>query len=207
MGVLLGPNFEELAKVNHNPSYMFRGTKSDIYEGGLRVPFIVEWPAKVIKNLSTDKMISTADFFATSADIVGYQIEDTEGEDSFSMLPLITGEKDNGIREYTVLHSLDGSFGIRKGNWKLNACEGSGGWSYPNHRNIKNENLKLPVMQLYNLKDNIGETKNLISEHPEIAAELKAALKKIILDGRSTPGAIQKNDGMEGWTQIEAIIN
>ena len=200
-------NFEELAKVNHNPSYMFRGTKSDIYEGGLRVPFIVEWPAKVIKNLSTDKMISTADFFATSADIVGYQIEDTEGEDSFSMLPLITGEKDNGIREYTVLHSLDGSFGIRKGNWKLNACEGSGGWSYPNHRNIKNENLKLPVMQLYNLKDNIGETKNLISEHPEIAAELKAALKKIILDGRSTPGAIQKNDGMEGWTQIEAIIN
>ena len=57
------------------------------------------------------------------------------------------------------------------------------------------------------MKDNIGETKNLISEHPEIAAELKAALKKIILDGRSTPGAIQKNDGMEGWTQIEAIIN
>ena len=57
------------------------------------------------------------------------------------------------------------------------------------------------------MKDNIGETKNLISEHPEIAAELKAALKKIILDGRSTPGVIQKNDGMEGWTQIEAIIN
>jgi hypothetical protein len=60
---------------------------------------------------------------------------------------------------------------------------------------------------LYNLKEDIGETKNLIVDYPEKAAELKAALKKIILDGRSTPGAIQENDGMEGWKQIETIVN
>ena len=62
-------------------------------------------------------------------------------------------------------------------------------------------------MQLFNLATDIGETKNLITENPEKAAELKAALKKIILDGRSTSGVIQQNDGMEGWKQIESIIN
>jgi hypothetical protein len=62
-------------------------------------------------------------------------------------------------------------------------------------------------MQLYNLKEDIGETQNLIAEYPEKAAALKAALKKIILDGRSTKGAKQTNDGMEGWWQIKSIVN
>jgi hypothetical protein len=61
-------------------------------------------------------------------------------------------------------------------------------------------------MQLYNLKDDIGETKNLIVAYPKKAAELKAALKKIILDGRSTVGAIQQNEGMGNWRQIKTII-
>jgi len=199
-------DFEELSKVAHDPSYKFRGTKSDIYEGGHRVPFIVEWPEKALKNSSSDKTICTTDFFATCADLTGYKIEDSEGEDSYSMLPVITGQNDANIREYTVHHSVDGSFAIRKGDWKLNICQGSGGWSYPTTRDIKNENLDLPAMQLYNLNEDIGETKNIIAENPEKASELKAALKKIIIDGRSTPGAIQENDGMEGWKQIEAIV-
>ncbi|MBU2929853.1 sulfatase family protein [Winogradskyella psychrotolerans] len=200
-------NFDELANVKHNPSYVFRGAKADIYEGGHRVPFVVEWPRKALKNLSSDKTICTTDFFATCAEIAGYKIKDTEAEDSYSMFPLFNNENGSDIREYTVHHSIDGAFAIRKGEWKLNLCEGSGGWSYPSLRSIRAEKLELPAMQLYNLKDDIGETKNLIDEHPEIAAELKAALKKIILDGRSTPGAIQQNEGMEGWTQIEAILN
>jgi len=200
-------DFEELAKVDHDPSYRFRGTKADIFEGGHRVPFIAEWPAKALKNASSDKTICTTDFFATCAEISGYQIKDNEAEDSYSMLPLIEGGHDAEIREYTIHHSINGSFAIRKGDWKLIVCAGSGGWSYPKPQDIKRENLDLPAMQLYNLKDDIGETKNLIAEHPEKAAELKEALKKIILDGRSTPGAIQENEGMEGWKQIESIVN
>ncbi|MFY0714913.1 arylsulfatase [Seonamhaeicola sp. NFXS20] len=200
-------NFEELAKVNHNPSYNFRGAKADIFEGGHRVPFIVEWPAKAPKNTNSDKTICTTDFFATCAEISGYNIKDSEAEDSFSMLPLITGESNNEIRDYTVHHSINGSFAIRQGNWKLNLCPGSGGWSYPRPQDIKNEKLDLPNMQLYNLKADIGETRNLINIFPEKAAELKAALKKIILDGRSTPGAVQENEDMEGWKQIQPIIN
>ena len=67
--------------------------------------------------------------------------------------------------------------------------------------------MNLPAMQLYNLADDIGENNNLITEYPEKAAELKAAIKKIIINGRSTPGQAQENEGMDGWQQIESILN
>jgi arylsulfatase A-like enzyme len=200
-------DFKTLATFGHNPSYVFRGSKADIYDGGHRVPFIVEWPAKGLKNASSDKIICTTDFFATCAELTGYEIQDNEAEDSYSMLSLITGENDNEIREYIIHHSIDGRFAIRKGDWKLCVCPGSGGWSDPRPRDIIKNHLDLPPMQLFNLKEDIGETKNLLAEYPEKAAELKTALKKIILDGRSTPGVIQENDGMEGWKQIENIVN
>jgi len=200
-------NYEELAKVDHNPSYVFRDHKADIFEGGHRVPFILEWPEKVMKNMSSNKTICTTDFFATCADIVGYKIQDGEAVDSYSMLSIITGKSDENIREYTVHHSINGSFAIRKGNWKLILCPDSGGWSYPTPQEYKANKMDLPAMQLYNLAADIGEKNNLINEYPEKAAELKAAIKKIILNGRSTPGQIQENEGMEGWQQIESILN
>ncbi|UMB53759.1 arylsulfatase [Lutibacter sp. A64] len=200
-------NFNELEKFNHDPSYVYRGMKADIYEGGHRVPFVVEWPSKALKNSSSDQTICTTDFFATCAEISGYEIKDSEGEDSFSMLPLILGTNKVAAREYTVHHSINGSFAIREGDWKLCVTEGSAGWSYPKPQEIKNKNLDLPAMQLFNLKDDIGETKNLIAEYPKKAAELKEALKKIILEGRSTKGTTQTNEEMDNWKQIEPIIN
>jgi arylsulfatase A len=200
-------NFKELATVEHNPSYVFRGHKADIFEGGHRVPFIIEWPEKVRVNTSSNKTICTTDFFATCADIVGYKIQDAEAVDSYSILSIITGKNDETIREYTVHHSINGSFAIRKGEWKLILCPDSGGWSYPTPQEYKANKMDLPAMQLYNLAADIGETNNLITEYPEKAAELKAALKKIILNGRSTPGHVQENEGMEGWQQIESILN
>lgn len=200
-------DFEELAKVNHAPGHHFRGNKADIYEAGHRVPFIVEWPLGAPKNSKVDHTICTTDFFATCAELTHYSIKDTEGEDSYSILPLIQGKKVDTFRDYTVHHSVNGSFAIRQGDWKLCFCPGSGGWSYPTPRTIREEQLDLPAMQLFNLKEDIGETKNLIEDYPEKALELKKALAKIILDGRSTPGAVQENDGMEGWKQIESIIN
>ncbi len=200
-------NFKELAKVDHDPSYEYQGMKSDLYEGGHRVPFIVEWPNKALKNVVDSTVICTTDFFATCATITGYKTKDDEGEDSFSMLPLLTGEGKTEIRDVIVHHSVDGSFAITQGDWKLLVAKGSGGWSYPSNWQINNQKLDLPEMQLYNLKDDIGETKNLITEKPEKAIELKNVLKKLILDGRSTPGAKQQNDAMEDWKQIETIIN
>ncbi len=200
-------DYDELAKVDHDPSYLFRGHKADIYEGGHHVPFIIEWPSGAATNKTVSNTICTTDFFATCAEITGYSLKDDEGEDSFSLVPLLKGETIERFRDYTVHHSINGSFAIRQGNWKLALCPGSGGWSYPTPPAIINDQLDLPPMQLFNLREDIGETKNLITEYPEKAQELKEALAKIILEGRSTKGLKQENDGMENWPQISSIIN
>jgi arylsulfatase A-like enzyme len=193
---------EEMTAKGHHPSYIFRGHKADIFEGGHRVPFIVRWPDAVKAGVENDETICTTDLMATCAAIVGYALKDNEGEDSYNLLPLLKGEQlEKPLREATVHHSINGSFAIRKGDWKLNMCPGSGGWSEPRPDN--QEALKgLPRIQLYNLKEDPSETENLQETHPEKVEELKALLTKYIEDGRSTPGAVQLNDGPQVWEQL-----
>jgi arylsulfatase A-like enzyme len=188
-------NFGELKAKGHNPSYTFRGHKADLFDGGHRIPCVVRWPAK-IKPHQVDQTISLNDFMATFANITGYKLKDNEGEDSYNLMPLLLNTNPQpSIREATVHHSIDGAFAIRKGDWKLLFSAGSGGWSSPkaNETNYKS----LPPYQLYNLKSDPGEMKNLYAEHPAVGAELRALMLKYIQDGRSTPGAPQKNDGKE----------
>ena len=198
-------DFEVLGEKGHDPSYIFRGYKADIFEGGHRVPFIVKWPARIGKGLKSDETICTTDLLATFAEISGYSLSDSEGEDSYSLVPLFDQQKmDKPLREATIHHSINGSFAIRKDKWKLIMCPGSGGWSYPHPKKDAAVVDTLPPLQLYNLKDDPGETKNLIETHAAKAEELKARLNKYILEGRSTPGEPQKNDSIDfEWTQIQ----
>jgi arylsulfatase A-like enzyme len=193
-------DFEELAKVGHAPSYVFRGHKADIYEGGHRVPLIVRWPSAIAAGSVTDETVCLADLLATCADIVGAPLPDHAGEDSVSNLPVWRGTPlDRSLREATVHHSIDGSFSIRKGPWKLEMCPGSGGWSYPRPGK---ECADLPPIQLYDLRADIGERKNVYAANPEVVEELQALLTKYVRDGRSTPGAVQDNVGGFGWAQL-----
>jgi arylsulfatase A len=199
-------NFDELEQKGHNPSYIYRGHKADIFEGGHRVPYIVKWPNKIKKGSVTDEIICTTDLMATCAEIVGYSLSDFEGEDSYSFVPLFEHENiEKPIREATVHHSINGSFAIRKGKWKLILCPGSGGWSFPKP-NDKETIDSLPKFQLYDLKNDPSETSNLIATNYKKAEDLKSLLVKYIAEGRSTPGAIQKNDSIDfNWKQIEFI--
>lgn len=188
-------DFGALKAKGHNPSYLFRGHKADLFDGGHRVPCIVRWPAKV-KSHQVDQTICLTDFFATFSAVTGYQLKDNEGEDSYNILPLLVNAKpQKNIREATVHHSIDGNFTIRKGDWKLLFSAGSGGWSSPkpNEKNYKS----LPPLQLYNMKSDPGESKNLCDIYPDVVRELKSLMIKYIDDGRSTPGKPQKNDGKE----------
>ena len=85
-------DFAELAKVGHVPGYHFRGHKADIYEAGHRVPFLIEWPLGTAENREVDHTICTTDLFATCAELTNYPLKDNEGEDSYSILPLIQGK-------------------------------------------------------------------------------------------------------------------
>lgn len=194
-------DFEELAAVGHDPSYIYRGHKADIYEGGHRVPFIVSWPNRITEGVKTDEIICTTDFMATVAALIGTDLPADAGEDSYSFLPVLTKESySTPLREATVHHSIEGRFAIRQGDWKLILWPGSGGWSFPR---TEEELRGLPARQLYNLNEDPAEEKNLVQEHPEKAKQLEALLEKYVTEGRSTPGPSQKNDGPERWAQLD----
>ena len=130
--------FDVLEEKGHDPSYIFRGHKADIYEGGHRVPFIVKWPARIKAGMVSDEIICTTDLFCTLASLTGYKPGDEEGEDSYDLTALFENPAPEiPIREATVHHSINGSFAIRKGDWKLIMCPGSGGWSYPRPKDVE----------------------------------------------------------------------
>jgi arylsulfatase A-like enzyme len=185
-------DFPELKTYGHNPSHVFRGHKADIFEGGHRVPFIVHWPETIKERSANDTLIGLTDFFATCAEFAQYPLGRGFGEDSVSLLPLFKGESKGPIHDAVVHHSINGSFAIRKGKWKLIACPDSGGWSVP--RPGRYDVSKLPKVQLYDLEKDIGETHNLAVEKPERAEEMLAELNQLIQRGRSTPGEPAQND-------------
>ncbi len=186
-------NFKEMADNYHQPSYRFRGHKADIYEGGHRVPFIANWPDRIKAGTHSDQLTCLTDLMATAADIVGAKLPDEAGEDSVSILPAFEGKATQPLREAAVHHSVRGAFSIRKDQWKLELCPGSGGWSFP--KPGKDDLSQLAEFQLYNLKDDVGEQKNVQHLHPEIVKDLTALLLTYAKRGRSTPGKPQKNNG------------
>jgi arylsulfatase A-like enzyme len=142
------------------------------------VPFIVRWPGVVRPGSVCGQLVHHADLMATLADILGAKLPDEAGEDSFSLLPLLKGGEEP-VREHAVSCASSGVPGLRRGPWKL----------------ILERDPKAKTdVQLYNLDNDIGEKTNLAAEKPELAAEMRALMERLVTDGRSTPGARQKND-------------
>ncbi len=194
-------DFDELDAVGHKPSYVFRGMKSDIFEGGHRIPFVIRWPAGIPAGSVSDQTFCLTDLMATMAEITGYNLPDHAAEDSVSNLPIWDGSAKEPVREAVVHHSINGSFSIRKGKWKLEMCADSGGWSFPRCGHAE-ESEGLPPIQLYDLSVDIGERENVEDRYPGVVAELRELLTKYIVAGRSTPGAPQPNTGDAHWEQL-----
>jgi arylsulfatase A-like enzyme len=182
-------NFPELLPLGHNPNHTFRGHKADIYEGGHRVPFIARWTGVTKPGTRYTPYVCLTDLMATAADILAVKLPAHAGEDSVSLLPALRGGT-VPVRDTIVHHSITGAFSIRQGNWKLELCPGSGGWSAPTPGQ---EPTGAPRIQLYDLAADLGETKNVQAEHPAIVARLTDLLKQHVANGRSTPGARQGN--------------
>ncbi len=181
--------FDELAQFGHFPSGPLRGAKADLFEGGHRVPFLVRWPNIVAPGTVSDHLVCLTDVMATVAEILQVDLPVDAAEDSISFLGSLTGG--SAKRTHLVSHSVNGSFAIRQGHWKLLLCPDSGGWSNPRPGSPAARNL--PEVQLYNLSTDLGERDNVWDKEPDRVRQLRALLEKIIADGRSTPGPPQAN--------------
>lgn len=180
----------QMERQGHYPSGKFRGYKSDAWDGGHRIPFIARWPGVIALDSKCDQLVCSSDLMATCAEILGEKLPDDAGEDSVSILPLLCGE-DVPIRNNLVHHSINGEFALREGKWKLILCPGSGGWSQSD-RNAVSKGL--PLLQLYDTQKDPGVADNVYAQHPDLVKTMIKTLKKIISDGRSTPGVKQDND-------------
>jgi arylsulfatase A-like enzyme len=183
---------EELARKGHYPNWPYRGFKTDIWEGGHRVPFIVRWPGSVQPGTTCDALVQQVDLVATVAEFLDEKLPPNVGEDSFSFMPLLRGGKEP-TRNLAVNQSIKGLFAIRQGPWKLIFGQGSGGWA-------KGSDDK--PQQLYRLDEDPTEEHNLFGQHQQLEEQLTEQMARIVAAGRSTPGPSQQNDMPVDWRRF-----
>ncbi|MBJ2174220.1 arylsulfatase [Aureibaculum sp. A20] len=176
----------------HYPSAEFRGSKSDIWEGGHRIPFVVRWLGKIESNSINNKLICQTNLMATCAEILGSTLDKKEGVDSYSILAMLKNKKAKTDYNLVVHHSINGKFSIRNKKWKLELTPGSGGWTDPRDPKAREQNL--PEIQLYNMKKDKEETTNVYKKHPKLVKKMTEKLEHIVNNGRTTSGELQQND-------------
>ena len=175
------PTIQAYNETQHTANGPLRGTKTDIWEGGHRVPFLVRWPGKVKAGSRCDSAITQTDFFSTAVDASGGKLPPPAeaAQDSISFMPLLRGNEKGWKRPPIIHHSGGAIFAIRDGDWKLILGNGSGGREEP-----KGKRFQRP-WALFNLKQDIGETNDLSKQHPDIVTRLEKRALEIFMANRS----------------------
>ncbi len=160
----------EVAATGHAANGPWRGMKSDAFEGGHRVPLIARWPGHIPAGRVSTALIGLNDLFATFAEITQTPLPKGAAEDSVSFARDLLGRR-AAPRSPLVLQSIDGTFALRQGPWKLIDGPNGGGWT---------SSLTNAPGQLYQLKADPGETRNLWSENRRRAGRLSRTLTRIV---------------------------
>lgn len=175
-------------KFGHWSAHPLRGLKRDIYEGGHHVPYVVKWPGITQAGRVSDALVSQIDIMATIASAVGFDLAHDAAEDSHNLLPVLKGNVEL-VRTTHVHNTRENQYAIRHGDWlMINHKDGymSGrnkAWE-KRHKYLADNNS--PV-ELYNLKNDIGQRNDLAGKEPERVAELQALLSRIRKQGYSAP--------------------
>jgi arylsulfatase A-like enzyme len=167
----------------HDANGPLRGGKYTSYEGGTRLPFIVNWPGVVSEGMVSDAAFSQVDLMASLSSIIGVELPDSIGIDSMNFEETLLG-KTNKSRPYVLQQGAgENYYGLRMGDWKLIPATVP-----PQFANMKHNSRENPIstpmparntMYLYNLSDDPGETTNLANEYPERVEEMTMLLDLI----------------------------
>lgn len=190
-----------LLSKGHNPSYVFRGMKADIYEGGHHVPAILSWPDKYREGKTCGQMTCLSDLFATFAQMLDTQLPENAAEDSFNLWPAM--DADEAVRSSVIHSSGAGCFSIRTQDWKLELCRNAGAGMHASE-DQEGTSDEIPY-QLYHICGDIGEKCNVAPQQIPLCLEMTEELMRLIENGRSNDGASQENAGMDNWAQLEDV--
>jgi arylsulfatase B len=140
-----------------------RGGKGDLYEGGIRVPFLMQWKGKLPKGMEYSQPVISMDIFATLLAASGAK-SSPDSLDGVNLLPFLTGQN-TGQPHQTLYWRMRNNAALRHGDWKI----------------VRNPPRGRPVseFQLYNLKDDIGETRNVAKSHPDELRRLTSLWEQI----------------------------
>ena len=140
-----------------------RGLKMELYEGGIRVPFIARWPGRIKAGTVSDMVSVQYDMMATLAALTGSAVHQTDG---ISLLPMLLGQQQQTQHAYLYFEYPEngGQVAVRMGNWK----------------GVKKNLIKQPgiLWELYDLSKDPSEQKNIAEAHQDILKQFDAIVKK-----------------------------
>ena len=141
---------------NGSSNHPLRGAKGMVYEGGVRVPFLVSWPGRIPAGRTDHRVVTSLDVFATALGLAGQPMPSDRTYDGVNLVPYLTGEK-SGAPHARLFWRNGALLAVRDGDWKL--VRGVG-----------------PKDELYNLAADVGESRDVAAAQPAVAARLAAAL-------------------------------
>ena len=154
----------------HDPEFFnsngpLRGHKRDLYEGGIRVPFVARWPGKIKPNTKNDLPVAMWDVLPTCLDIA--KAPSPADIDGVSYLPALLGQMEKQKKHpylYWAFYERGGKQAVRWGKWKA----------------VRNNVGKAPnsTPELYDLTSDIGEAANIADQHPEVVKKMAAFMKE-----------------------------
>jgi arylsulfatase A-like enzyme len=140
----------------HADNHPFRGVKGEVYEGGIHVPFVMKWKGHLPEGETYGSPIISLDIFSTAAAVAGARLPTDRPIDGVDLMPLLTGKGSPQPHDKLYWRTGGGNaFAVREGNWKL----------------VKIGNRT----ELFDLEADVAESKNAVSEKPEILNRLEAS--------------------------------
>jgi len=178
-----------------------KGGKGTTWEGGMRVPGIAWWPGKIPAGQSNDEVATIMDFLPTFHQIVYDQPFTQVTIDGHNIWPLLTGQEKESPYQAFFYYDRDQLQAVRAGQWKLHL---------PLQDRFKahyTDETMVIETSLYNLEEDIGETNNLVGQHPEIIKQLMqyADLARNALGDRDQPSPYVRPAGIS--TEIRELKN